>query len=118
MKKSIFLSLVLLVTMFVGSHSVFAQTTTILNGRVTNTNGYGISGVSVTVYQFATEPFCPDTTISQALTSPFGYYSMEVNYYCSMFIQPSKKNYTFTPESRFISGGVGPWDNIDFVGAQ
>jgi hypothetical protein len=114
MRKNVFFSFALLFLLFISSQSLFAQTDT-LYGRVTDTNGNGISSVTVTIYESGNSPYCPNSTIT-AITSPFGYYSAQIDYYCSAIIIPSAKQYTFTPSYRFIDFQTGDYSNVNFVG--
>lgn len=117
MKRNIFCSLVLFSLLFVGSQAIFAQTDT-LYGRVTDTNGNGIAYVTVTIYETGNYPFCPDGKTITALTSPFGYYSATIDYYCTGIITPSAKQYTFTPNARVIFFGTQDYSNVTFVGTH
>lgn len=114
--RSIFFSFVLLFLLFAGSQQAFAQTDT-LHGRVTNASGNGISRVFVTIYETGNAAICPNSTIT-AITNPFGYYSAQIDYYCTGIIVPSGKNYTFTPSARIIDFGTGDYQNVDFVGTH
>lgn len=117
MRRNIFCSLVLFGLLFVGSQVIFAQTDT-LYGRVTDVNGNGIPRVRITIYESGNFPFCPDGKTIYAMTNPFGYYSATIDYYCTGFITPSAKNYTFDPSIRIIFFGTGDYSNVTFVGTH
>ena len=114
MKMNVFLSLALLFLLFASSQTTFAQTDT-LHGRVTNSAGNGIAYARVTIYETGNHPYCPNSTIF-ALTNPFGYYSAQIDFYCSAVIIPSAKQYTFTPSALFIDFQIGDYQNVNFVG--
>jgi hypothetical protein len=110
----VFFSFALLFLLFISSQSLHAQTDT-LYGRVTDANGSGIPSVTITIYESGNSPYCPNSTIT-ATTSSFGYYSAQIDYYCTALIVPSAKQYTFTPSALFIDFQINDYSNVNFVG--
>ena len=82
-----------------------------MSGRITNAAGYGVSGVTIKAIAVGS---CFDWEGSSTITSPFGYYSLDVHYDCGIFIAPSKKNIIFTPSGQFIPID-GAYENVNFI---
>jgi hypothetical protein len=114
MRKNFLFSLVVSIVLLLASHPVFAQVT--INGRVTeSSNGSGVSNVKI--YAYPTSQECGSWTGGLvSITNAFGYYFFESpSIYCSMLVAPTKKGRTFTPASIYVTGGIGPYDDLDFV---
>ena len=91
------------------SQSIFAQTqTAVISGRVTDSNGQGISKAIVTAVNF-------NGSVYSGRTSSFGYYSVVVQTSISgdsFVIFPTGKQHTFNARFEFI---LGDTTDIDFV---
>jgi len=68
-----------------------------IGGRITNSAGYGISKVVVSLT-------AQDGTVRIAMTNPFGYYTFtQVEIGETYIVSPAHKRYAFSPESRVYS---------------
>jgi hypothetical protein len=116
MRKNFLFGLVVSVLLLLASQTAFAQTI-VLSGRAYESSNpsQGVSNVKV----YATPgggPLCAGWSGGLvAVTSSFGYYAFEAPMYCSFFLEVDKKGRSFVPQNRFISGGIGPYDDVDWA---
>ena len=115
MRKIKLLGLSLIVGLILSGSSVLAQDEIgiigPMNGRITNASGRGISGAVITIIPIGS---CFEWAGVSAITSSFGYYSLDVHYDCTIIVTPSKKNMVFTPNSIIISIDGG-YENVNFI---
>jgi hypothetical protein len=105
-------NLTIVLGLFLFCHSVFAQGVTgPMIGRVTNASGNGIANTQISV---SSAGFCFGWNGASTITNPFGYYSVDVHWDCFLIVVPSKKNYLFTPNIRFVNLYDG--EEINFTG--
>lgn len=82
-----------------------------LSGRVTDQNGNGVHGVTIhAVTQFP----CPSAITTTALSSSFGYYSMDVDEQCGFAVTATDRSDSFFPLGWFLVVNDS-LNNIDFV---
>jgi len=118
MRKKCFCGLSLILSLILVSIAVFAQDNGEIgivgpmSGRVTNANGDGISGATISVYSAGA---CFDWNGTSVKSNPFGYYSLRVHYDCALIVTVTKKGMEFTPNSMVLPID-GNYENIDFLG--